>query len=121
MDLNHLETFNHVARLGTLAAASRQLGVPKSTISRRLTRLEESVGVDLLHRGARRVTLTEAGAELHARSERALADLRELASGLATDSARGTLRLTAPSDLGTTPWFARLLARFRHSYPEVTL
>ncbi|MCO4768993.1 MAG: LysR family transcriptional regulator [Deltaproteobacteria bacterium] len=121
MNLTDLDTFERVATHGTLAAAARELGVPKSTVSRRLTRLEEALGLDLLHRGGRRITLTQAGAELHGRSAAPLLVLRDLDSGLAADSPRGTLRITAPHDLGTTAWFAGMLTRFRDAYPEVSL
>ena len=120
MNLTDLDTFERVAAHGTLAAAARELGVPKSTVSRRLSRLEEAVGTDLLHRGPRRVTLTRAGEELFARSAAPLSELRELDAGLVEDAPRGVLRLTAPYDLGTNPWLAEMLARFRRLHPGIT-
>lgn len=76
MDLNHLNTFATVVRLGSLSAAARAMGVPTSTVSRQLSRLERTLGVDLIHRGARRVSLTEAGAEVLARSQQPLRELQ---------------------------------------------
>ena len=58
MDLNELASFIRVAELGTITAAAAAEGVPKSTISRRIARLEDELGVALLRRAARSFTLT---------------------------------------------------------------
>ncbi|MEM8605799.1 MAG: LysR family transcriptional regulator [Myxococcota bacterium] len=121
VNLNDLDTFERVARLGTLRAAAKELGVPKSTIGRHIARLEEAMEVVLLHRGPRQVTLTESGAELEARSRHALRELRALTLGLATDEPRGLLRLTVLPDLMMSARFGLLLAEFRRAYPDVVL
>ncbi|MEL6348128.1 MAG: LysR family transcriptional regulator [Myxococcota bacterium] len=121
MDLNHLNTFATVVRLGSLSAAARAMGVPTSTVSRQLSRLERTLGVDLIHRGARRVSLTEAGAEVLARSQQPLRELQTLADGLSSGAPRGTLRISAPTNLAVTPWFASMLVRFRRIHPAVRL
>lgn len=121
MDLNHLWTFHLVSREGSLAGAARARGVPTSTISRHLTRLESSLGTDLLHRGPRGITLTEAGTELLERSRDPLIDLHDVATALPQGRPRGTLRLTIPSNLANLPWFASLLLRFRQTFPDVGL
>ncbi|MEM7136102.1 MAG: LysR family transcriptional regulator [Myxococcota bacterium] len=121
VNLNDLDTFERVARLGTMRAAAKELGVPKSTIGRHITRLEEAMEVVLLHRGPRQVTLTESGVELEARSRHALRELRALSLGLATDEPHGVLRLTVLPDLMTSARFGLLLADFRRAYPEVVL
>ncbi|MEM6955192.1 MAG: LysR family transcriptional regulator [Myxococcota bacterium] len=121
LNLNDLDTFERVTRLGTLSAAARELGVPKSTIGRRITRLEKALGVALLHRGPRQIILTESGAELETRSRHALLELRELSLGLAADQPRGVLRLTVMPDLMISAQFPRMLAEFRRVYPGVIL
>ncbi|MEO0604329.1 MAG: LysR family transcriptional regulator [Myxococcota bacterium] len=121
MDLNHLRTFHLVARHGTLTAAARAMGVPTSTLSRQLSRLEADLGVDLLRRTPRGVELTEAGTELFERSTGPLADLDDLAAALPSGRAHGVLRVTVPSNLARLAWFADLLLDFRHTHPAVGL
>ncbi|MEM6533976.1 MAG: LysR family transcriptional regulator [Myxococcota bacterium] len=120
-NLNDLDTFERVARLGTLSAAAEELGVPKSTVGRRIARLEAEMEVVLLHRGARYVTLTESGRELEERSREALGNLRTLSLGLAADRPHGVLRLTMVSDLMMSARFASMLEEFRNAYPEIVL
>ena len=60
-DRDNIATFVEIVRRGSLAAAARQLGVPKSTVSRRLTRLEEELKTKLAHRDARKVSPTPEG------------------------------------------------------------
>jgi DNA-binding transcriptional LysR family regulator len=121
MNLNDLDTFSRVARLGSFAAAARELGVPKSTISRRVDRLEDELNAALLLRSARGLTLTDVGASLHARSETALREINEIEHSLTASEPRGVLKIAAPHDLGTSPWFVDLLVCFRGRYPEVEL
>ena len=61
MNLNDLQTFALVAKHGTLTEAATVLDVPKSTVSRRITRLEDSLGVALFSRASRRIVLTQDG------------------------------------------------------------
>ena len=75
MHLINLETFVSVAELGSLAAAARSLALPKSTVGRRIESLEAELGVALLARRGRRLSLTEHGRAL---SERCAVSLREL-------------------------------------------
>ena len=75
LNLNDLETFVLVAKHGSFAGAARALKVPKSTVSRRVKRLEDSLGAALIIRGARQATLTDTGAELHLRTAPALQEI----------------------------------------------
>lgn len=124
MNLLDLDAFVRVARTGSLTAAAKALGVPKSTVGRRVARLEDALGVALLKRTGRKVALTDTGARLYTRAEGSLRELddveRELRDGSAGDPG-GTLRLTAPADLGAAAWFASLLASFKERYPGVRL
>lgn len=121
MNLNDLNTFVRVAETGSITAAARELEVPKSTVSRRVVRLEDELGLALLRRTGREVHLTEAGERLHARSAPSLLTLRDLRQELAdaTDEPGGTLRITAPHDMGANLWFSELLTSFRRRYPNV--
>jgi DNA-binding transcriptional LysR family regulator len=99
---DNIATFVAVVRHQGLSAAARRLGLPKSTVSRRLVRLEQELGTQLLHRDARKVALTGPGRRFY---ESVLAPVEALdaaVTALAESSAtpRGTIRVTAPPDLG---------------------
>ncbi len=68
MMLDDLELFLSVAERGSFQAAAKQMGVPKSTVSRRVQRLEESLGLSLLRRAGRTWSLTQDGTLLVERS-----------------------------------------------------
>src|SRR5436190_15215496 len=102
MDLNETTLFVAVAEALSFTRAARALGVPISTVSRKVTALEQRLGVRLIERNPRKLALTEAGALYHERCarllrelERAEADVRELQR-----TPRGTLRITAPPEYG---------------------
>lgn len=121
MRLDDLETFVLVAEVGTFTEAAARLGVPKSTVSRRVARLEEALGLALLRRAARSFVLTDDGEALRARCGPALREIADSVRGLgeAADAPRGTLRLTAPIDLGVTPFLGGVLARYSERFPQV--
>jgi DNA-binding transcriptional LysR family regulator len=120
MDLNHVAVFVRVVELESFTAAANQLGLPKSSVSRTVTRLEEDLGVRLLQRTTRKLHLTEAGHAYYEHARVALGGLEEAASAATNMSAvpRGTVRVTAPSDLGVLN-LADLIARFVRRYPLV--
>ena len=104
-----LRLFARVARRGSFSAASRELGVPQSTVSRTIAELERDMGILLLARTTRAVTLTDAGADFLARLEPILADLEDaeqIARG--ADELRGTLRVALGSSLGAREVIPRL-------------
>jgi DNA-binding transcriptional LysR family regulator len=74
-DLEVLSTFVEVADAGGVSAAARRLSLPKSIVSRRLQRLEQELGAQLLARTTRGASLTEAGASLREHAVRAIAEL----------------------------------------------
>ena len=91
-----------VAEAGSLSAAAKQLGVPKSTVGRAIARLEDELGVSLVRRMARGPTLTEPGLVLANRAAPHIAGLRDaaIAQGRESQEAYGLLRVTAPADIG---------------------
>lgn len=123
MNLIDLETFVWVAELGSLTAAGKQLKVPKSTVSRRVSRLEDELSVALVHRTARSVVVTERGQQLALRAAPAFRELRHAEHALFEhgDQPRGLLRITAPSDIGASKFINDLLLGFRERWPQVSL
>ena len=123
MNLTDLDTFLRVADAGSFTKAAAQLGVPKSTVSRRVTRLEDSLGLPLLARKARSFTITEHGRLLHARCGPALEEIEQVEQILADASAEptGVVRVTGPTDLSTTSMFSEFLADFRRRWPKIEL
>src|SRR4051812_13500100 len=102
LDFDLLEHFVAVAEASSFAAAARKLGVRRSSVSRAVAALERSIGVQLFSRTTRHVTLTTAGSALVVKVAPLLASLREAVGSLPEreEEPSGTLRVTAPSDLG---------------------
>jgi DNA-binding transcriptional LysR family regulator len=118
--LGILPVFVEVVRQGSFTAAAAQLGLPKSTVSRRIAHLERELGVELLARTTRKIRLTDAGADLYRDVEPALARLEDATRAL-TDrqhTPRGLLRVTAPTDLADD-FVAGVVASFVRRYPTV--
>ena len=101
-ELEDLRTFVEVVESGGLNRAAARLGVSKSIVSRRITRLEADLGTRLLSRSTRGIIPTEAGIEFKARCDRILAELEEARDAVAQQgrSVRGRLRLSAPLSFG---------------------
>jgi DNA-binding transcriptional LysR family regulator len=122
MDLNHISAFVRVVQDGSFTAAAKALSLPKSSVSRSIAHLEADLGVRLLHRTTRKLSLTDAGTAFHQRVSRALADIDEATTAAADlqRDLRGPIRITAPVDLGV--WaVARLVARFVRKHPHVKI
>lgn len=120
MDLNLVTAFVRVVEAQSFTAAARALGVPKSSVSRRVTELEKSLGVTLLHRTTRKLALTDAGRVYFEQAAHALSGLdaaAEVASGM-DEEPRGTVRLTAPVDIGVMG-LAEILAEFTARHPDI--
>ncbi len=119
IDLNLVRAFAGVHETGSFSAAAERLGVPRSTVSRAVSALEQATGVLLFHRTTRKVTTTAAGVALFDRVAPSLSTLERSLSDLpdAVEAPTGTLRLTTSVDLGTTV-LAEAVARFTARYPE---
>lgn len=118
--LDELGVLVTVAEAGSLSAAAKQLGVPKSTVGRAIARIEADLGVSLVRRMARGPALTEQGLVLASRAAPHVAALRDATAALGRESseAYGLLRVTAPSDVGAH-LIAPLLSGFLTRYPRV--
>jgi DNA-binding transcriptional LysR family regulator len=121
-DLNDTLIFVKVVEHGSFTAAARSLGLPKTTVSRKLRDLESRLGARLLNRTTRRLALTEAGTLYFDHSKRIAAQLDEAESAVhqLEGSPRGWLRVTAPYTLSETT-LTPILLEFRQRYPEVHL
>jgi DNA-binding transcriptional LysR family regulator len=120
-DLNQVSVFVRVMEAGSFTAAARGLGLPKSSVSRRVSALETSLRVRLLQRGTRKLVLTEAGRLYFERARAALGGLAE-ANAAVTDMSHeiaGPIRFTTGGD--NTGMIAGLISEFLARYPKVQL
>ena len=120
LDLADLRAFARIADLGSVSGAARALGMPKSSASRSLARLEAAAGAALVERSTRRLRLTDAGHLLQRHARRILDDVGEAENALAglISVPRGTLRVSAGFTFAVGP-LAPMLPRFLARYPEV--
>ncbi len=122
MVLEGIDVFVRVVQAGSFAAAARLLGMPTTTVSARIARLEERLGVTLIQRSTRRMHVTEAGEAYFAHCVQALDALEAGESQLAASGGEpsGLLRITAPSDIASTV-LPPLCERFLATYPRADI
>lgn len=125
MDLNRAAVFVRVVETGGFTRAAEAIGVPASSVSRSVAKLEGELGVVLLERTTRHVALTDAGRAFFERARDALVGLDE-ASDLALDAAReahGVVRVAIPPDMGAQAgaMFAELALLYPRIRIELTL
>ncbi|MCT7374682.1 LysR family transcriptional regulator [Chelativorans sp. EGI FJ00035] len=120
VSLERMRTFVRVAERGSLSAVARELGVGQSTVTRHLQELEEAVGVPLLSRTTRRVTMTDEGSRYYANSVQILRLVEQ-----AGDEARGTrgapagtIRISCTAAFGILH-VTRLIFAFQDRYPDI--
>ena len=120
--LKQMETFASVATRGSLTAAARAEGVAPAIIGRRLDALESRLGVKLMVRTTRRISLTHEGSAFLEDCQRLLVDFANAEASVSAGGvkASGHLRLTAPAGFGRRH-VAPLVPRFRELHPEVTI
>jgi DNA-binding transcriptional LysR family regulator len=120
--LKQLESFVSVAARGSLTAAANAEGVAPAIIGRRLDTLEERLGVKLLLRTTRRITLTHEGSAFLEDCQRLLSDLANAEASVSAGGvkASGHLRITAPAGFGRRH-VAPLIPKFYELHPEVTI
>lgn len=119
--LNDMALFVEVVKAKGFRSAADALGMPNSTLSRRITALEKAIGLRLLHRTTRRIELTEAGQIYFERCKRIVDEARlaheQLGELLAQPS--GILRASLPVDFAVT-YLAPLIAEFAALYPGIS-
>ena len=120
--LKQLESFVAVATKGSLTATAAAEGVAPAVIGRRIDGLEARLGVKLLVRTTRRITLTHEGAAFLEDCQRVLADLNQAESSVSAGGVRasGHLRITAPAGFGRRH-VAPLVPRFLALHPDVSI
>jgi DNA-binding transcriptional LysR family regulator len=122
IDLNDMRLFARVVEAGSFSAAARGLGMPKSTVSRRVARLEQALDTRLLQRTTRSLHMTEPGTAFYERCARVVAEAEEAERSLSMDRdvPQGLLRVTAPVEVGNAVLGA-LVAEYLQRYPRVSL
>jgi DNA-binding transcriptional LysR family regulator len=120
--LDGIAAFARVVDSGSFSAAARRLNISKSAISAHVQRLEERLGIRLLNRTTRRLSLTEAGAAYYRHCARILveAEAAEQAASALQREPRGTLRISAPDSFG---WMhvAPAVPAFLKRYPDISI
>ncbi|WP_028108102.1 LysR family transcriptional regulator [Ferrimonas futtsuensis] len=122
MDLNQVRVFVRVAEAGSFVGAARSLGMPPTSVSRKVQQLEADLGVRLLNRSTRKLSLTDVGQRYFQHCQHNLSGLEE--AGLLVLQSQmkptGTIRITAPLDFAlmfVQPWVSAFLAR----HPQVNV
>lgn len=119
-DLNEMAIFVRVVESGSFTGAAKALGLPKSTVSRKMTMLEERLGVRLIQRTTRSLRLTDTGTAYFNQCSQILSDI-EAANDAVTDMQAvptGTLRITAPVIFGSTV-LSELVAKYMEQHPQI--
>lgn len=121
-DFDGLALFTRIVQAGGLAAAERATGIPKATLSRRLSVLENTLNVRLVRRTKKGVALTEQGQQLFERSRAAFSLAEEAVAEVQDERAAlsGNIRLSLPPDIATAV-LAPVLIRFGARHPDVTI
>lgn len=118
VDLNEIVVYARIVQLGSFSKAAISLGLPKSTVSRRIAQLEQRVGARLLQRTTRRLATTDVGRIYYEHCARVVAELEEaqLAVAQLQSMPRGLLRVTVPLAFAV---LGPVLTEFLGRYPEV--
>jgi DNA-binding transcriptional LysR family regulator len=119
MDLDDLRTFVEVVEAGGINKAAQRLGVAKSVVSRRITRIERDLGAQLINRSPRGVGSTDAAREFAERGRRILSDVADARKAVAahSDGLTGSIRIALPLSFGIrrmAPILTNLHARYPH-------
>lgn len=118
--LESMRAFTNVVNYGSFAAAARKMGLSRSAVNKMVINLESSLGVQLLHRSTRKVTITETGKGFYERCLNILSDLKEaeLAVSSLNEEPRGKFKLNAPMSFGKLH-LAEAIADFMLKYPQL--
>src|SRR5436853_7695681 len=122
MDLNEIFVFARVVQAGSFTAAAAALGMPKSTVSRKVSDLEERLHSRLLQRTTRKLSLTDVGRTYYDYCARIVGEIEdaERAVSRLSEVPRGILRVTAPINVSfLAPIVADYLTRYRDARPEL--
>jgi DNA-binding transcriptional LysR family regulator len=120
--LNNMQVFCRIVELGTFAAVAREMDLSAMMISKYIAQLEESLGVALLNRTTRKLSLTEAGEVYFQRSKQLLDDFSELDESTSQlgRNVKGTLRVSASIDFGGL-YMVPAIEAYQQIYPDVKI
>lgn len=120
MDLNEIHIFVRVAQAGNFNKAAEQLGLPNSTVSTKISALEKRLGVTLLHRTTRKLSLTQIGETFYQSAMKHIEGLvsAESAASLGQREATGTLKITAPA-MFSSSILPEVIAAYAKKFPQV--
>ncbi|AMK78947.1 MULTISPECIES: LysR family transcriptional regulator [Methylomonas] len=119
---NNMRVFCRIVELGTFSAVAKELKLSTMMISKYIAQLEASLGVVLLHRTTRSLSLTSAGEAYYNRSKQLLEDLADLEASTAQlgERVKGTIKISAPIDFGGM-YMVPAIERYLKRYPEVKI
>jgi len=117
---NNMQVFCRIVELGTFSAVAKELKCSTMMISKYMAQLEASLGVVLLNRTTRSLSLTSAGEAYYNRSRQLLEDLADLEASTAQmgERIKGHIKISAPIDFGGM-YMVPVIEQFLHQYPEV--
>jgi DNA-binding transcriptional LysR family regulator len=120
--LNNIQVFCRIVELGTFAAVAREMNLSAMMISKYIAQLEESLGVALLNRTTRQLSLTEAGEIYYYRSKQLIDDFTELdeTTSQLGRHIKGTLKISAPIDFGGL-YMVPAIDAYQREYPDVKI
>src|SRR5258707_11110449 len=120
MDLNEVLVFVRVVQAGSFTKGAAQLGMPKSTVSRKVSELEERLDARLLQRTTRKLSLTDVGRTYYDYCARIVGEVEDAERAVSSlqETPRGLLRVTAPINVA---FLGPIVSDFLKRYPEVRL
>src|SRR5712691_4184249 len=120
MDLNEMVVFARVVQAGSFTAAAAELRMPKSTVSRKVSELEERLNARLLQRTTRKLSLTDVGRTYYEYCARIVGEVEDAERAVSSlqDTPRGPLRVTAGPNV---EFLGPILSDYLKRYSEVRL
>lgn len=122
MNLNEIAIFVKIVETGSFVGAAKSLQMPKSTVSAKLSSLEQRLGVTLIRRTTRKLHVTDAGKEYYQECLKAMVQIlaAEEKVTLSQSVLKGSLKITAPTELGVA-LLPQVILEFNKKYPHVSL
>jgi DNA-binding transcriptional LysR family regulator len=120
MDLNEIVMFTRVVQAGSFIAASAELGIPKSTVSRKVADLEKRLNARLLQRTTRKLSLTDVGRTYFDQCVRIVSEIEDAERMVTSlqNTPRGPLRVTTGPNVA---WLGPIIGEYLNRYPDVRL
>lgn len=122
MDLNEIAIFVKVVQAKSFNLAAKELGIPNSTVSSKVSTLEARLGVTLIERTTRKLTITDAGEIFYHRCLIGLQSFQEAQDEVQSTQTEpsGNLKITAPTELGIY-LLPKIISDFCHQYPKINV